>query len=159
MGMDSQHEGAMKKPTITCTRRVQFCAGHRLLHHESKCSHLHGHNYVALFHARAEELDGVGRVVDFSVLKDRLGGWIDEHWDHGFVYNHADEATLRALEVAGTLFPLGQKVYAMAANPTAENMADHLLRVVAPVVMLDTGVEVYKVTLWETENCYAEVEL
>lgn len=159
MGMDSQHEGAMKKPTITCTRRVQFCAGHRLLHHESKCSHLHGHNYVALFHARAEELDGVGRVVDFSVLKERLGGWIDEFWDHGFIYNAEDEATLRALEVAGTLFPLGQKVYPLPENPTAENMADHLLRVVAPPVMDGTGVEVYKVTLWETENCYAEVEL
>lgn len=149
----------MKKPTITCTRRVQFCAGHRLLHHESKCSHLHGHNYVALFHARAEELDGVGRVVDFSVLKERLGGWIDEFWDHGFIYNELDVVTRDLLRQAVADFPLGQRSYPLPANPTAENMADHLLRVVAPVVMLDTGVEVYKVTLWETENCYAEVEL
>lgn len=159
MGMDSQYEGAMKKPTITCTRRVQFCAGHRLLHHESKCSHLHGHNYVALFHARAEELDGVGRVVDFSVLKDLLGGWIDEFWDHGFVYNRLDVVTRDLLQQANADFPNGQKAYPMAVNPTAENMADHLLRVVAPAMMLNTGVEVYKVTLWETENCYAEVEL
>lgn len=143
----------------TCTRRVQFCAGHRLLGHESKCSHLHGHNYVALFHARADELDGVGRVVDFSVLKERLGGWIDEHWDHGFVYNEADRATAELLAHADARYPLGQKRYAMPSNPTAENMADHLLRVVAPAVMQGTGVTVYRVTLWETENCCAEAEL
>lgn len=159
MGMGSQHEGAMKKSTITCTRRVQFCSGHRLLHHESKCSHLHGHNYVALFHARAEELDGVGRVVDFSVLKERLGGWIDDFWDHGFIYNELDVVTRDLLRQANADFPNGQKVYPMAVNPTAENMADHLLRFVAPAVMDGTGVEVYKVTLWETENCCAEVEL
>lgn len=158
MGMGSQHEGAMNRP-ITCTRRIQFCAGHRLLGHESKCSHLHGHNYVALFHARAEELDGVGRVVDFSVLKERLGGWVDEHWDHGFIFNALDVVTRDLLQQANADLPLGQKSYQLPVNPTAENMADHLLRVVAPAVMLNTGVEVYKVTLWETENCCAEVEL
>lgn len=144
---------------ITCTRRVQFCAGHRLLGHESKCSHLHGHNYVALFHARASELDVVGRVIDFSVLKEKLGGWIDKHWDHGFICNLADKETMALLQSASVWFPNGQKKYAMPANPTAENMAEYLLRVVAPEVMAGTGVDVVKVTLWETENCFAEVSL
>ncbi len=42
---------------ITATRRVQFCAGHRVHRHESKCRNLHGHNYVAFFTAEAERLD------------------------------------------------------------------------------------------------------
>jgi len=58
----------------TIVRTVQFSAGHRLWQHESKCAHIHGHNYVVEFHATAEHLDSVGRVIDFSVFRDRLGG-------------------------------------------------------------------------------------
>ena len=53
---------------ITCTRRIQFCAGHRVMGHEGKCRNLHGHNYVVFVTAQADELDSVGRVIDFSVL-------------------------------------------------------------------------------------------
>lgn len=27
---------------ITCTRRIQFAAGHRVMRHESKCRVIHG---------------------------------------------------------------------------------------------------------------------
>ena len=63
---------------ISCTRRIQFCAGHRVLGHENKCANAHGHNYVAYISARSNDLDKVGRVIDFSVLKEKIGGWIDE---------------------------------------------------------------------------------
>lgn len=141
---------------VTCTRRIQFCAGHRLMDHEGKCAHLHGHNYVALFEAEADELDGVGRVIDFAVLKERLGGWIEERWDHGFVHNLDDEATVALLKEASRLLPLGQKRYGLPYNPTAENMARYLGEAVAPRVLLDSGVRVVRVELWETENCKAE---
>ena len=26
------------------TREIRFCYGHRLLHYDGKCKHLHGHN-------------------------------------------------------------------------------------------------------------------
>lgn len=139
---------------VLCTRRVQFCCGHRIWGHENKCAFLHGHNYVVLFHAAAPELDAMGRVIDFSVLKHRLGGWIEEHWDHGFVLHRDDRDGRAALEQIP-----GQKLYLMDRNPTAENMALHLLETVAPVALADLDVEVTKVTLWETENCYAEVSL
>lgn len=139
---------------ITCTRRIQFCAGHRVYQHESKCRNLHGHNYVALFEASAPQLDRIGRIVDFSVLKDRIGGWIDEHWDHGFLYWVEDEEIRAALEKI-TL----QKTYTLPHNPTAENMANYLLCVICPRVLNGTGVSVIRVTIWETENCYAEATL
>ena len=136
----------------TCTRRIQFCAGHRLMGHEGKCAHLHGHNYVALITAAAPGLDQVGRVIDFAVIKERVGGWIEQQWDHGVIYNAADQEVARALDCIPN-----QKRFALNGNPTAENLAEYLLRVACPSVLRDTGVRVTKVTLWETENCYAEV--
>ena len=55
---------------ITCTRKIHFCAGHRVMHHENKCATAHGHNYYVELIAEAPSLDESGRVVDFSVLKD-----------------------------------------------------------------------------------------
>ncbi|NKB70355.1 MAG: 6-carboxytetrahydropterin synthase [Candidatus Latescibacteria bacterium] len=138
---------------IQAVRRIQFCAGHRVLGHEGKCAFMHGHNYVALLHARAPSLDSVGRVIDFSVLKERLGGWIEDQWDHGFIHKDDDDQVARALESVP-----GQKRFTMEANPTAENMAAYLLYQVGPAELEGTGVELVKVELWETENCLAVVE-
>ena len=140
------------KPTIECTRRIQFCTGHRIWGHENKCAYLHGHNYVAFFHASAPELDEIGRLIDFSVLKTRLGSWVEEHWDHGFLLHRDDREAIQAV----TRIP-DQKLFLMDANPTAENMARYLLEKVAPQELEGLGVEVVKVVLWETENCFAEV--
>lgn len=140
---------------ITCTRRIQFCAGHRVHKHEGKCAHPHGHNYVALFTAQAAELDAVGRVIDFSVLKEKIGGWIDKYWDHGFIYLSSDTQMKHIFERSEGDF----KYHAMPRNPTAENMAWYLLHTVCPQVLKDTNVLVTEVTLWETENCYATVKL
>jgi 6-pyruvoyltetrahydropterin/6-carboxytetrahydropterin synthase len=139
---------------ITATRRIQFAAGHRVFGHEGKCRYLHGHNFVALVTAAADDLDAVGRVIDFGVLKERIGGWIERAWDHGFIVWQDDAEARRALQVVE-----GQKTYLLAGNPTAENLADHLLRVVGPDMLAGTGVRLVKVTLHETENGIAEATL
>lgn len=139
---------------IRCARRLHFCAGHRVWRHENKCAHLHGHNYTAIFHAEAQQLDGLGRVIDFGELKARLGPWLDEHWDHGFIVQRDDLEAVRALQQVPD-----QKLYLLDCNPTAENLADHLLRVVAPAALAGTGVRVVRVVLWETANCRAEAAL
>lgn len=147
---------------ITCTRRIQFCAGHRVMGHENKCAHLHGHNYVVFVTARQldQSLDSVGRVIDFSVLKERVGGWIERNWDHGFILNF-DDAKMQALlcmrpiDDKGTL----QKLHVIPYNPTAENMAKYLLKEVGPNVLEGTDVELISVVVHETENCQAEATL
>ena len=154
---EEQRQTAAAQPwrqTIICTRRIQFCAGHRLWRHEGKCAYLHGHNYVAYFHAFADGLDEIGRIIDFSELKSRLGEWIEANWDHGFLLNRADEETRAAV----ACIP-GQKLFMLDGNPTAENLAASLLREVAPVVLAGTGVRIVKVVLWETENCMVEVSV
>ena len=74
----------------TCTRKIEFDSAHRVMKHESKCRHLHGHRYVAEITAAADGLDDLGRVIDFSVLKSVVGGWVDDAWDHGTLANDAD---------------------------------------------------------------------
>jgi 6-pyruvoyltetrahydropterin/6-carboxytetrahydropterin synthase len=151
---DRANDRVLCSPVLTCTRRLQFCSGHRVLRHEGKCSMLHGHNYVVFFEARADCLDPLGRVIDFSELKTRLGGWLEEHWDHGFILNASDHEARAAL----AQIP-GQRVYTIPDNPTAECLALYLLLNVCPNVLCGTGVEIVRVTLWETENCYAHATL
>jgi 6-pyruvoyltetrahydropterin/6-carboxytetrahydropterin synthase len=143
------------KSSISVARKITFCAGHRLVGHEGHCAHLHGHNYTAYFHAAPmAELDSVGRVIDFSVLKERLGGWIMRHWDHSFVVWERD------LEARSALSQIeGQPIYLLDKNPTAENLAHYLLHEVGPRELAGSGVRLVKVTLWETENCFAEATL
>jgi 6-pyruvoyltetrahydropterin/6-carboxytetrahydropterin synthase len=140
---------------ITCTRRIQFCAGHRVMNHESKCRNLHGHNYVVHLTAQladGHQLDPLGRVVDFSVLKERIGSWIEEHWDHGFVLFTNDEEAIAAVTAIE-----GQKVYLMNRNPTAENIGAYLLEVGGALLADIPGLRLTGVRVEETENCQAEV--
>jgi len=134
-------------------RKIQFCSGHRVLNHESKCANAHGHNYVAWFYAESNTLDDIGRVIDFSVLKEKIGTWIDTHWDHTFIIYQEDIELIKIREVLQKNKP----VYVTSFNPTAENMAEYLLRVVCPEQLKDTGVKVTKIELYETENCKVEV--
>lgn len=141
--------------STTVTRLVEFDAGHRVHGHESKCASLHGHRYRVEIEAKADKLDSVGRVIDFSVLKEKIGGWIDQFWDHTTIVWDQDTETLKALR----WIPKYKEPFAAPWNPTAENMAEYLLTQVCPVVLVDTGVIVTRIRVWETPNCFAEAVL
>lgn len=137
---------------MEAVRIIEFDAGHRVAQHESKCATLHGHRYKLEAYAIADKLDSVGRVIDFSVIKEKLGGWIDEHWDHTCLVWQQDVITLRCLQSA----PQFKEPYVCHFNPTAENMAKFLVDEICPDLFEDTGVEISRVRLWETPNCYVE---
>ena len=61
---------------VRITRRLEIDSGHRLMKHEGKCRNYHGHRYVFEATVEGPGLDEVGRIVDFSVIKERLGGWL-----------------------------------------------------------------------------------
>lgn len=69
---------------------IEIDVGHRILQHESKCRHVHGHRLRIRIHASAEKLDTVGRIVDFGVIKEVIGGWLNNNLDHVFVANPQD---------------------------------------------------------------------
>jgi 6-pyruvoyltetrahydropterin/6-carboxytetrahydropterin synthase len=125
------------------TREIQFCYGHRLLDYDGKCRHLHGHNGRAVITLATADVDHLGMVLDFSRLKQIVGGWLDETLDHRMLLHEADPAL-------PFLRQQGEPVYVMKVNPTAENIARLIYDYTAA-----QGFPVVEVQLWETENCYA----
>jgi 6-pyruvoyltetrahydropterin/6-carboxytetrahydropterin synthase len=141
--------------TLTIMRRVRFCAGHRLYQHGGKCEYFHGHNYIADFYVTGESVDHVGRIIDFAELKRLFKGWLDEHWDHGFLLDQKDENGINAIK---SVTPT--KYFLLPYNPTAENMAKYLLETVCPQLLAGTGLRAVRVVVWETEEtcCEARVD-
>ena len=139
---------------IVCTRRLEWDAMHRIPNHESKCSAFHGHRYVAEITCVAEQLDSLGRIVDFGVIKQRVGTWIDEQWDHTAILMR-DDPDPAALVIAASNAKNGRPVYWLDVHPTAENIAQELGRI-ARELLSDTGVEVCKIRIWETPNAWVE---
>jgi 6-pyruvoyltetrahydropterin/6-carboxytetrahydropterin synthase len=118
------------------------------------CEHFHGHNYTADFFVVGDEQDEVGRVLDFSDLKRRVKGWIDENWDHAFLISHEDDNARKALEMVEP-----SRFFVLPYNPTAENMAKYLLEEMCPHALEGSGARATSVRLWETEESYAEATL
>lgn len=141
-------------PTITATRLLAWDAMHRIPRHESRCAAFHGHRYTAEVTCTADSLDDRGRVVDFGVIKARVGAFIDERWDHTALLMRGDpDPAVQALATANAA--VGRPVYWMEVPPTAENIAAELGQVAAQL-LADTGVRVVRVRVWETPNCWAE---
>ena len=52
------------------TKRIEISASHRLeLDFESKCTHMHGHNWIITVHCRSNLLNANGMVTDFTDIK------------------------------------------------------------------------------------------
>lgn len=162
---------------VGITRKLEWDAGHRVLGHEGKCAHLHGHRYVAEVSVAANGLDELGRVVDFSVVKEVLGKWIDDNWDHNMMLHPNDPLCqlqgdkLEGFHSGGTvaghvslaptflaeLFGVGKKPYIMPVgceNPTAENIAVVLFRQATRI--LPKNLQVVQIRVYETPNCWAD---
>lgn len=57
---------------------MEIAGCHRLnLPYESKCTNLHGHNWVVTVYCKAKELDAEGMVIDFKHIKNRIHDYLD----------------------------------------------------------------------------------
>jgi 6-pyruvoyltetrahydropterin/6-carboxytetrahydropterin synthase len=152
---------------ITIIRHHDIDAGHRVSGHEGKCQHLHGHSYRVHFTCNAEKLDALGRVIDFSVIKSKLCMWLEDNWDHRFLAWNEDQVMLELMRGAATRKDLEVNVFATMTdsivwtpfNPTAENIAEHLLRIVGPQQLEGTNVTLISVQVDETRKCSAMANL
>ena len=132
------------------TKSITFCAAHRLLDYNGRCSNIHGHNYKveatitdALMRLGLSKL---GMICDFGDLKQLLFAIVDE-WDHRLLLNVKDNliADMERLKIPVITFD---------ANPTAEHMA----RVVCERLTPHFPTMFVNVRVWETETSYAEVK-
>lgn len=164
-------------------RTHEICAGHRVVGHESKCRHLHGHNYKFHFKvapkiqakgmkpkAGTQEshmcLDSVGRVIDFSVVKSTLCEWLENNWDHKFLYWSRDELINGLRDLSSDLREgyIVDKDHAhfidslvqLPFNPTAENLAQYMVEVIGPRLLDEYGVELVECRIEETSKCHVE---
>ena len=139
----------------TITREHEICAGHRVYGHESKCRYIHGHQYkfelTVATKPECGDLDELGRVIDFSVIKDRLCNWLDEHWDHRLLLWRKDPIGSAIVNYSEYLPSEG--VVFLPCNPTVENLAEYFVENIAPGLLIDTPVYLKAVRLWETSKC------
>ena len=127
---------------------ISFDSGHRLLDYEGKCAFPHGHTYRAEIFLESATLDTLGLVHDFTDLKDRVKGWIDDNWDHAFLVNSRDSEIIAGLEGAELV-----RLYQFQdENPSCEVMSRALYEKTAELC----GVAPAKVRLWESVSQFAE---
>jgi len=125
------------------SREIDFCYGHRLLNYAGKCRYLHGHNGRAIITIESQTLDERGMVLDFTEIKQVVSTWIDDNLDHRMLLHQSDP-------VAPILRGLGEPLFLMEENPTAENIAKLIYEFTA-----SRGFPIVECRLWETPNCYA----
>ncbi len=78
------------------TKTLEISASHRLtLDYPSKCTNLHGHNWIVTVHCKARQLNANGMVTDFTHIQQA----VTEKFDHACLNDVVD------------------------FNPTAENLA------------------------------------
>lgn len=142
------------------TRRLEWDMAHRIPLHGGKCQHLHGHRYRAEITCRASKLDDMGAVVDFGLIKQLVGKWVDRFWDHNTCY-YGGDGFMEALDRAAGEFWDGaapqREWFVLGKAPTAENLAEKLYGV-ASELLREHDIRVVSVDLWETPNCRARYE-
>lgn len=109
----------MKAVSISFT----FSAAHRLINYVGKCAALHGHSYRVTIEVGSKELDKMGFVVDFGLLKTTIKARIMANYDHNCLL-HKDDPLAGILIEQAMGGANGRKIpVCFAGNPTAENIA------------------------------------
>ncbi|MDL0118547.1 6-pyruvoyl tetrahydropterin synthase family protein [Halobacterium salinarum] len=90
---------------------IRISTGHRLLHHDGKCSRPHGHNYEI-----SVEVTGTLTEEGWVVDKGDITQVIDD-WDHRFLLEE-DDPLIEAFQQSGD----GDSLIVLEHPPTAEMM-------------------------------------
>jgi 6-pyruvoyltetrahydropterin/6-carboxytetrahydropterin synthase len=144
---------------LTITRKLEFDAGHRIPDHSSQCRNLHGHRYTLQITLTGEvvEHDGEsdnGMIMDFGDIKSLANQHLVNLWDHAFIVYEKDFLVRNFLE------KLLHKTVIIDRVPTVENLAKIAFDILKEVYHNRFGrvLELKKVTLYETPNCWAEID-
>ena len=115
-------------------RPIRISTGHRLLHHDGKCSRPHGHNYEIAVTLEGE-LTEEGWVADKGDITDVIS-----EWDHMFLLEQGDPL-VEAFEEAGD----DDGIVVLEQPPTAEVMSvllERKLEDALPDTVTDVAVQV-----------------
>lgn len=142
---------------LTVTRKLEFDAGHRIPDHNSVCRNLHGHRYALHVTLTGMVVDEQGRsdtgmIMDFSKIKTLANEHLVEKWDHAFLVYENDVMVRQFLDGLPN-----HKTVVLDCVPTVENLAQIAFDILKPVFEVQAGLQLTKITLYETPNCWAEV--
>ena len=86
--------------------KEEIDSSHFLRNYQGKCANMHGHRWVLEIELRGndDQLDDIGMLVDFGVIKDNIQGF-----DHQCLNN---------------IYPFNE------LNPTAENLAKYFCEII-----------------------------
>jgi 6-pyruvoyltetrahydropterin/6-carboxytetrahydropterin synthase len=136
--------------TTRIAREFHWEMGHRLPFHASGCANVHGHSYKMWV-----ELEGTcdenGMLMDYGDLKTLVAPIIAP-LDHAFMVNDSDDLMLAFFDQCGL------KSYRVPFNSTAENIARHLLDLIAEHLTAFPAIHVLRIRLQETDTSWAETE-
>ena len=107
-----------------------FEAAHFIAGYDGKCARLHGHNWTVEAVVVGSELDGLGMLVDFKILKAELNRVLAE-FDHRF---------LNELEAFSQ------------ENPTAENLARKIFERLKTSDIFSGAAKLHAVKVCESPN-------
>ena len=116
------------------TVEVAFSAAHQIKGHPGPCARLHGHNYMAAITVSGDQLNDQGMLLDFGELRE-ICREVIAPLDHTFLNDLPAFAE---------------------TNPTAEALARHLHREIAPKLAAShPKIGVARVTVYESDHSYA----
>lgn len=137
---------------FSIVRKHEIQAAHRIYGHHGKCKNFHGHSYVFNIYCSGDELNDLGMLVDFEVLRSTICKWLDDNYDHRMILWDKDPIAqqVKLLDPSTVIVPF---------NPTAENMAAHILTEVAPSLLSNYPITINKIVVEESSKCSASCEL
>ncbi|MCW4024750.1 MAG: 6-carboxytetrahydropterin synthase QueD [Candidatus Bathyarchaeota archaeon] len=107
---------------------VEFDAAHKLIGYNGKCANLHGHTWRVEVFVRGDQLDDIGIVIDYNVLKQKLED-ITEKLDHSCLNDNSE-----------------------IGNPSSENLAKYIFK----KMKLPDNVQLEAVRVWENPRSWCE---
>ncbi|WP_265110583.1 6-pyruvoyl trahydropterin synthase family protein [Halosolutus halophilus] len=133
-GADDPVVGTRRVLRVGRDRPIRISAGHRILHHDGKCSRPHGHNYEIAVTVTGE-LTEAGWIADKADITEVI-----DEWDHRFLLE-AGDPLVEAFEAAGD----DDAVIVLEHPPTAEVMSvllEEKLSAALPDTVTDVAVQV-----------------
>ncbi|SEQ49537.1 6-pyruvoyl trahydropterin synthase family protein [Natrinema salaciae] len=132
--VDESVVGSQRVLRVGRDRPIRISAGHRIQHHDGKCSRPHGHNYEVAVTV-AGHLTEEGWIADKGDITDVIS-----EWDHMFLLE-AGDPLVEAFEAAGD----DDGVVVLQHPPTAEVMSvilERKLEATLPETVTDVAVQV-----------------
>lgn len=104
------------------SKSMEIAGAHRLsLDYESKCSNIHGHNWIVTVYCQSETLDENGMVIDFMHIKRD----IHDRLDHRFINEVLMDLNPTAENIAKWIAEqIGPKCYRVTVQESEGNVAE-----------------------------------